>query len=211
MQRKVNVAIDGLAASGKSTVAKELARLTGLIYLDTGLMYRALALAVSQEPASDDFEAQVERQLSSLGLEVEPPARPGDDCRILIRGEEVTQKLHRPEVSRLVPKVAALTPVRQAMVRQQQQIASRKGMILVGRDIASVVMPDAELKVFLIADLDERARRRHREFIEKGSSIGLEAVRQDLAQRDQDDMERADSPLVCVPDARQLDTTAHTR
>jgi cytidylate kinase len=207
---KVNVAIDGLAASGKSTVARQLAERSGLIYLDTGLMYRALALQLSDAPPAEDFPAAVEEALASLALEIYPPQRPGDDCRMVVRGEDVTAKLHRPEVSRLVSKVAAISPVRRAMVAQQQEFAAAGGVIMVGRDIASVVLPQAELKIFLIADLDERARRRHLDFIEKGSSIPLERVREELAERDDIDTNRADSPLLCVEGARTLDTTGKT-
>jgi len=210
---QINVAIDGLAASGKSTVAHQLAERSGLVYLDTGLMYRALTLTfLSREsPPPEDFESAVEKVLADLHLEIQRPDRPGEDCRMVVRGQDVTDKLHRPEVSRLVSKVAALSPVRRTMVGWQQEFAAGGGVIMVGRDIASVVLPKAELKVFLVADLDERARRRHLDFIEKGSSIPLERVRQDLAERDAIDTNRADSPLKCVEGARTLDTTGKTR
>ena len=224
----INVAIDGLAASGKSTVARQLAQRSGLVYLDTGLMYRALTLSFLEgpppprggggggggnegpPPPPEDFETAVERTLVELGLEILPPERPGEDCRMLVRGQDVTDKLHRPEVSRLVSKVAAISPVRRTMVALQQAFAAGGGVIMVGRDIASVVLPDAQLKIFLVADLDERARRRHLDFIEKGSSIPVERVREDLAERDAIDTGRADSPLKCVEGARTLDTTGKT-
>jgi CMP/dCMP kinase len=216
----INVAIDGHSASGKSTIAIQLAQKTGLVYLDTGLMYRALAYEIVQlagpiyakgTQVSPEDEAQfhstVKDFVKGWTLDVKLPAKAGADCIMISQGVDISAFLHRPEVARMVSKVAAISEVRSLMVRRQQELAQTGGMILVGRDIASVVLPNAELKVFVTADLAVRAQRRHLEFVQKGSSIPLERVHEDLENRDLQDTTRADSPLICVPGAKVLDTT----
>lgn len=208
---KINVAIDGHSASGKSTIAEQLAQRTGLVYLDTGLMYRALAYEVIENAAAaDDLEGFLSDFLPRWELKVELPGPNSPDCKMLSSGKDITRFLHRPEVARMVSKVAAVSAVRTHLVHLQQELAKQGGMILVGRDIASVVLPQAELKVFVTASLEARAQRRHKDFMVKGSSISLEKVREDLAERDRIDTTREDSPLICVADAREVDTTNRT-
>lgn len=207
MKKQANVAIDGFAGSGKTTVAVQLARQLKLVYLDTGLMYRSVALLCQQRQLSPDRAVEL---LDGLDLRVEVVAEPHPTCRMVLDGVDVTERLHDPEVSRLVSQVASLSPVRRELVRRQQEFARRGGVVMVGRDIASVVMPEAELKIFLAADLHERARRRSLELQAKGKSVTLEEIERDLAERDRQDSTRDDSPLVCVEGARSLDTTGLT-
>lgn len=201
---RINIAIDGFAGSGKTTVAIELAQRLGVVYLDTGLMYRAVALQClrTQTPAE-----QATDLLPNLDLQIKVENRPHPVCRMILSGEDVTDLLHDPQVSRLVPPVATLSPVRRELVARQQAFARNGGVVMVGRDIASVVLPNAELKVFLDADLAERARRRYLEFQQQGKNLSQAEVEADLASRDKTDSERADSPLVCTEDARRLDST----
>ena len=205
--RKVNVAIDGLAASGKSTVAEHLAPLVGLVYLDTGLMYRAVALKLLRQtpPGAEPDLEQLKAALPTLDLKLEATDQ---GVRIRLDGQDVTPLLHTPEVAKLVARVAAISEVRRDLVRRQQEFARQGGVMMVGRDIATVVMPQAEVKIFLEASLDERAHRRQ---LEVGDRMSLEEVKRDLDERDRMDTERADSPLVCVPEAHRVDTTGMTR
>lgn len=207
MGHLVNVAIDGHAGSGKTTVAVELARKLGMVYLDTGLMYRAVALRSLRQGLDLEQSAVVERLVETLDLSIE--VKDGKP-RMILDGDDVTDKLHNPEVNRAVPVVAAKSPIRRELVARQQAFAERGGIIMVGRDIASVVLPEAEVKVFLEADLKERARRRQAELEAAGRSLSLEEVEAELASRDHQDSTRADSPLLCVEGARRLDTTGRT-
>ncbi|MBN9416728.1 MAG: (d)CMP kinase [Candidatus Eremiobacteraeota bacterium] len=210
MMKKANVAIDGFAGSGKTTVAVELARQLELVYLDTGLMYRAVALQCLREGLDAAQDALLVDLMSRFDLKMEVVARPHPTCRMVLQNEDVTDELHDPRVSALVPKVAACSAVRRDLVARQQDFARRGGVIMVGRDIASVVLPDAELKIFLAADLAERARRRALELTAKGKHLSQQEVEDELSSRDRQDSERADSPLICVEGARQLDTTGRT-
>lgn len=210
MKQLPNVAIDGFAGSGKTTVAVELAKQLHLVYLDTGLMYRAVALLCRRQGVDPADEARVSRLMQEVQLEVHVVAEPHPTCRMLLAGEDVTEQLHDPQVSLLVPKVASISLVRRELVARQQAFAVRGGVVMVGRDIASVVLPDAEVKIFLDADLAERARRRSLELQEKGKSVTSDEVQAELGARDRQDSEREDSPLVCVEGARRLDTTGMT-
>lgn len=202
-----NVAIDGSAGSGKSTVATALASQLGLVYLDTGLMYRGVALECLRKGVVASDAAAVTALLPELNLEVVVEGSPQPACRVLLDGEDVTDFLHDPRVTALVSQVAAISPVRRDLVRRQQLFATRGGVIMVGRDIASVVLPEAEVKVFLEADLDERARRRTLELNHDGRPAEVSQVQAQLDDRDRQDSERADSPLLCVADAVRVDTT----
>lgn len=210
MMKKANIAIDGFAGSGKTTVAVELARQLELVYLDTGLMYRAVALQCLREELDPSQDAVLAELLRRFDLKMEVVARPHPTCRMILGTEDVTDELHDPRVSALVSVVAACSAVRRDMVARQQAFARRGGVIMVGRDIASVVLPDAELKIFLAADLTERARRRALELAAKGKHLTQQEVEKELSLRDKMDSERADSPLLCVEGARQLDTTGRS-
>ena len=182
------VAIDGPAGAGKSTVARAAARRLGFTYLDSGAMYRCVGLAVLRtggEPAQVADAARIEL-----------------DERVRLDGEDVTEAIRAPEVSEAASRVAADPGVRGALVRKQRELISRGDWVAEGRDIGTVVAPDAEVKVFLTASPDERARRRAREL-----GTDLDAVRTDQALRDQRDRSREHSPLAPAPGAVELDTT----
>jgi cytidylate kinase len=207
MKQQPNVAIDGFAGSGKTTVAVELAQRLGLVYLDTGLMYRAVALKCRRLGVDPADLGAMEQLMKQLHLEVVVVASPHPTCRMLLDGEDVTEQLHDPSVGAMVAQVASVSLVRRELVARQQAFATRGGVVMVGRDIASVVLPDAEVKIFLVADLQERARRRCLELQERGKQVTPSGVEAELGERDRVDSERADSPLVCVAEARKLDTT----
>lgn len=203
-----NVAIDGFAGSGKTTVAVELARQLKLVYLDTGLMYRAVALQCLRSGVDPHDSQAMDELVNRLDLRVEVNSDQGHPtCQMILAGVDVTASLHDPQVTRLVPAVASVSKVRRELVARQQAFARRGGVVMVGRDIASVVLPDAPVKIFLVAELKERARRRCLELQQRGKAVTLEDVEADLAARDQQDSEREDSPLVCVDQARVLDST----
>lgn len=191
------IAIDGPAGSGKSTVAKALASRLGLEYLDTGAMYRAVTFAALRRGIDPSERDQVARMVSDLELVVGPD-------RVVVDGVDATIEIRGPEVSRAVSTVAANPDVRAEMVRRQRGwVAERNGGVLEGRDIGTVVFPDAELKIFLTADPEVRAQRRSKEV----TDLDYETVAADLARRDALDSGRALSPLAEAPDAFVVDTT----
>ena len=191
------IAIDGPAGSGKSTVARAVAERLGLEYLDTGAMYRAVAFAVLRaggDPADASFAASVAR---TIALEVEPG-------RVTVDGADATVEIRGPAVTRAVSAVAANPEVRVEMVARQRDWAARRGGgVLEGRDIGTVVFPDAELKVYLTAEPDERALRRAREAVD----LDYDAVAADLTRRDRIDSTRRADPLTAAEDAVRIDTT----
>jgi len=204
----VIVAIDGPAASGKSTVARALARRLSAHYLDTGAMYRAVALAALRRGIDPSDEASVARLARTVKIEfVHADASPVPTA-VLLDGTDVTADIRTPSVDDAVSAVARMPAVREAMVAQQRRIAaSAEAIVLEGRDIGTVVFPDAEVKVFLTASSEERARRRHAEMAERGHEVRKEEVRDGLARRDHADSSRAAAPLAPAPDATVIDTT----
>ncbi len=202
--REPVVASDGPAGSGKSTTARRVAERLGYLYLDTGAMYRALtwmALAAGIDPRD---EAAVSRLAETSPLDV----RKGDGGpRVFAGGEDVTAHLRRPDVSRQVSWVARVPAARRTLVALQRRIAARGGVVVEGRDIGTVVFPEAAVKVYLDASLEERAARRLRELERAGERISLEEITRELAQRDALDSDREDSPLRRAEGAHLLDTT----
>ena len=191
------IAIDGPAGSGKSTVAKALAARLGLEYLDTGAMYRSVTFAALRRGIDPAERDQVARMVADLELSVSPDA-------VVVDGVDATIEIRGPEVSRAVSIVAANPDVRSEMVRRQREwVAARDGGVLEGRDIGTVVFPDAELKVYLTADPEVRAQRRSKEV----ADLDYETVAADLARRDALDQGREVSPLTEAPDAFLVDTT----
>jgi len=201
--RTINIAIDGPAGAGKSTVARRVAERLGYVYIDTGAMYRAVALAaLRQGVESGDGDA-----VAALAEGLDIRLQPGESGqKVLLNGEDVTDDIRSRDVTLRVSQVAAVERVRRLLADKQRGLAARKGVVMDGRDIGSHVLPDAELKVFLTATVEERAERRFRESGER-QGVTLEQLRHEIAERDRMDRERAVSPLVCAPDAVVLDST----
>jgi len=198
--RRVVVAIDGPAGAGKSTIAQRLADRLGFTYIDTGAMYRAVALwALRQNVDSGDMH-----RLEQLALASEIELLP---ARIRLNGEDVTEAIRAPEVTNAASKVAIIPGVRRAMVAKQHAIGERASIVMEGRDIGTVVFPNADVKVFLDAELSERVRRRFQEVRAKGGQITEGELTEQMRERDRRDMSRADSPLSQAPDAVYLDST----
>jgi cytidylate kinase len=202
------VAIDGPASSGKSTVASALAARLGYLYLDTGVMYRAVTLAALRRGIPPQDETAVTALARQVRIEVTAPRL--DDGRaytVGLDGDDVTWAIRAPEVEAAVSIVSAYSGVRAEMVDQQRRIAQQTAVIMVGRDIGTVVLPDADLKIYLDATVEERARRRHAEMLARGESASYEAVLASLRKRDELDSTRAHSPLRAAPDAVTIDST----
>jgi len=205
------IAIDGPAASGKTTVAQRVAKHLGYLFFDTGVMYRAVTLAALRRGVSVEDESAVVALAESISVDVRPPSFPdGRLYDVIANGEDVTWAIRAEEVDRHVSRVSAYAGVRTAMTRQQRDVGLRGDVVMVGRDIGTVVLPEADLKLFLVASVDERALRRHRELTERGQSAELQAIRSAMAARDEYDSSRAVAPLKAAPDAVILDTTELT-
>ena len=205
------IAVDGSAASGKSTIGRRLAAALGYRFLDTGVMYRAVTAAALEhglDPHDGDALAALASALD-IGVSLPEPGS-GEPSRISVDGVDVTDHLRRPEVEENVSLVSRVPGVREALVRKQREFAGTFPIVMAGRDIGTVVLPDADLKVYLDASPEERARRRHSEFVGGGASVTEEMVLQDLRRRDQIDTERAVSPLRPADDAVIIDTDALT-
>jgi cytidylate kinase len=208
---KVIIAIDGPAGAGKSTVASRLASRLGIPYLDTGAMYRAVGLLALQdglEPPLDEIAAtRIAELMDRHRIEVEV----GDGgTKILVDGEDVGKEIRNPECSLMASAVSALTDVRKALIPLQRELGLKNGGVMEGRDIATVVFPDADLKVFLTASVDERARRRHEDLRQRDVETSLEEVREQQQQRDLQDTSRAESPLQVARGSVVVDTTGLT-
>jgi len=205
----VIIAIDGPAGAGKSTTARRVAERLGYPYLDTGAMYRALALALlRQDPTLDPERAR--EALARVQLRV---AWDNGRLRVFLDSEDVTEAIRTPEVSQAASRISAWPEVRARLLEEQRRIGRAweqqyGGVVLDGRDIGTVVFPEAEVKVFLVADPEERARRRQRELAERGQEVPLEQVLAEILQRDAQDQQRAVAPLRKADDAVELDTTS---
>ena len=201
--KQLVVAIDGPAGAGKSTVAKLAAKALGYTYIDTGAMYRAVAwkTLAQKQPVTDALILDVVKDID-VRLSYD-----GGVTHVFVDGREITGEIRTPEVSYIVSQVAALGPVREKMVDLQRKMATDGGVLMDGRDIATHVLPDADVKIFLTASIEERAQRRWKEMKEKGYDMSLEDLQRDIAARDKADSEREISPLVQADDATLLDTT----
>lgn len=200
------IAIDGPSASGKSTLGRMLARALGLLYIDTGSMYRAVALAVMESSvnASDDVAVGSLAARIDIDLAGDP-----DSLRVTLGGQDVSEQIRSEEITRLSSVISAIPEVRRAMVARQREMG-RRGAVLNGRDIGTVVFPDADVKFFLTAKPDERAQRRFAEEREVDPLVDLAETLADMIERDRRDSTRADSPLKIAPDALVIDSTART-
>lgn len=201
------IAIDGVVGAGKSSTARGVAAALAYRHLDTGAMYRAFALAAMRRSIEARDSEGVAQLLVQLDLTID--IRDGEQ-RVLLDGEDVSDEIRRPEVAREVGAFADVTPVRLALIERQRSLGSRGGVVADGRDAGSVVFPDADLKVRMTADLDERARRRYRELIEKGVSTSLEQVAADIRRRDREDEARDYGARHDPAETLELDTTELT-
>jgi CMP/dCMP kinase len=209
-RRAPRVAIDGPAGAGKSTVAKRLAERLGFLHVDTGALYRTVALAARRAGAAWDDEPAVagvaEALVSERRIRMERPPESGA-MRVILDGEDVSSHIRTPEMSAGASRVSAIGAVRRALLDLQRQAGAEGGVVLEGRDIGTVVFPDAEVKLFLTATPEERAQRRHEEMLEKGMKTTYEATLIDLYARDKADSERAVAPLRKAEDAVLVDST----
>ncbi len=199
-----SIAIDGPAGAGKSTIAKKVSANLGFIYLDTGAMYRTVALKAIRTGIDTKNQKELAVMMDKLDISI---SHENNLQKIFLDGEDVSEAIRTPQVSVGASNVAVFPEVRLKMVDLQRKIASGIDVVMDGRDIGSYVLPDAELKIFLTASVDERARRRYEELIKKGQPANLEAVRADMIFRDKNDSSRALAPLVKVADAIEIDST----
>ncbi len=210
--RKLTIAIDGPVGSGKSSVARRVAELLGYTYLDSGAMYRALAWKALERGVPLDDEKRLETLARETRIDLAPPpavdAAAGFKNRVSVDGRDVTAAIRSPEVSQAASRLATLPRVRAVLVAAQQRAGASGGVVTEGRDIGTVVFPNAELKIFLDASPEVRAERRWKEHEEKGDILTLERVAEEVRQRDRRDRERAVSPLVRAADAVLVDNTA---
>ncbi|EKF51792.1 (d)CMP kinase [Lactococcus garvieae] len=202
---KLQIAVDGPASSGKSTVAKIVAQNLGIIYLDTGAMYRAATLVALQNKTEDPQKIIDVIKKKPIFFK-----NTADGQLVFLGTEDITKIIRTNEVTNNVSKISALGAVREFLVAEQQRIADEGGIIMDGRDIGTVVLPHADLKIFLVASVDERAERRYKENLEKNIPTDLEELKVEIAERDRKDSTRAVSPLKQADDAILLDSTGKT-
>ena len=210
-EQKIIIAIDGPAGAGKSTVAARLADRLGLPYLDTGAMYRAVALIALRDGLTPDLDDQGALRVAELmaGSSIDFSADRGG-TKILVDGEDVSTEIRSPECSMMASAVSALGAVRNALVPLQRKLGMEHGGVMEGRDIGTVVFPDADLKIFLTASSEERARRRYQDLVRRDSETSLEEVQNDQNRRDRQDTSRAESPLQVARGSVVVDTTGMT-
>jgi cytidylate kinase len=201
------IAIDGPAASGKSTLGRRLADALGYLFFDTGVMYRAVTWVTLQRGVEVKDEAAVTKLAETVQIDVRPPSKnDGRACDVLADGVDITWETRSPEVEANVSPVSTYRGVRQALASQQRRIGLRGRVVMVGRDIGTVVLPEAELKIYLDASAEERARRRYKEILERGGKADYEKILSGVRMRDEIDSTRAFSPLRAAEDAIVLDS-----
>ena len=194
------IAIDGPAGSGKSTIAKLIAEDLGFVYLDTGAMYRLVTLKALNEGILGDFE-KIKKMLNNLNIDIK-------ENGFYLDNVDVSDEIRKPIVSENVSDIAAIREVREKMVDLQRKFSESKNVILDGRDIGTVVFPNANVKIFLVADAKERANRRYKELVKKGENIKIEEIYENILKRDEIDSTRKESPLKKAKDAIEVDTTS---
>ncbi|HEC2152839.1 (d)CMP kinase [Staphylococcus delphini] len=200
--KAINIALDGPAAAGKSTIAKRVAAQLGMIYVDTGAMYRAITYYyLNNKERFTDFTSLIAEIDLRLGYDAEKGQR------VFLNDNDVTDFLRENDVTQNVSYVSSIKEVRQFLVQAQQKLAAEKGIVMDGRDIGTTVLPDAEVKVYMIASVEERAERRYKDNLERGIESSIEQLKKDIAERDAYDMNREISPLRKAEDAIEIDTT----
>ena len=205
--KKIAIAIDGPAGAGKSSISKVVANELGYLYIDTGAMYRGVTWAVLDSNVDVNNQKDVEALLPSLDLTLEPTA---SACKVFVKGQDVTNLIRQQQINENVSTIASYKGVRKYLVERQQAMAAVGGVILDGRDIGSVVLPDAELKIYLTASVDARAKRRWLEVQGTSNEQPLEDIKKNVESRDEMDKKRDESPLVCVEDAIIVDSSNMT-
>ena len=205
--KKIAIAIDGPAGAGKSSISKVVANELGYLYIDTGAMYRGVTWAVLDSNVDVNNQKDVEALLPSLDLTLEPTA---SACKVFVKGQDVTDLIRQQQINENVSTIASYKGVREYLVERQQAMAAVGGVILDGRDIGSVVLPDAELKIYLTASVDARAKRRWLEVQGTSNEQPLEDIKKNVESRDEMDKNRDESPLVCVEDAIVVDSSNMT-
>jgi cytidylate kinase len=206
-KKSFTITLDGPAASGKSTLGERLAESLGFMYLDTGVMYRAVTLAVLKKNVDVNDEGLVTKVAEEMDLDIHPATI--DDGRsndVILEQEDVTWEIRLPDIEAHVSQVSAYKGVRVAMTKKQREIGNRGGIVMVGRDIGTVVLPDAEIKLYLDASVEERAKRRYLELINRGKQAYYESVLDDLKRRDKIDSSRVIAPLRPADDAIMIDS-----
>jgi len=202
--KKLVIAIDGPAASGKSTTSKLIARRLGYLYVDTGAMYRAMTLKVLEQKIDlDDQTAigQLARQTKISLVHI------NNELRVLLDGRDVTRAIRSQQVTKSVSAISMIDSVREVMVREQRRMGTEGGIVLEGRDIGTVVFPKADLKVYMVADVEKRASRRQKDLEKQGVEVSLEDLKQEIIERDRKDSKRNISPLRKADDAIVIDTS----
>ena len=205
--KKIAIAIDGPAGAGKSSISKVVANELGYLYIDTGAMYRGVTWAVLDSHVDVNNQKEVEALLPSLDLTLEPTA---NACKVFVKGQDVTDLIRQQQINENVSTIASYKGVREYLVERQQAMAAVGGVILDGRDIGSVVLPNAELKIYLTASVDARAKRRWLEVQGTSNEQPLEDIKKNVESRDEMDKNRDESPLVCVEDAIVVDSSNMT-
>ncbi|WP_226034669.1 (d)CMP kinase [Aquibacillus saliphilus] len=205
VSKQLAIAIDGPAAAGKSTVAKQVAKQLSYIYIDTGAMYRALTYKAISTSINLENEDEINKLLNDTSIDLQ---QSNEGQKVYLDDEEVSRQIRSQVVTNSVSIVAKHPLIRQEMVRRQQVLAEKRAVVMDGRDIGTHVIPDAEVKIFLIASVKERADRRHKENLEKGFESNLEQLKKEIENRDKLDSEREVAPLIKAEDAVEIDTTS---
>jgi cytidylate kinase len=203
-RKRMTIAIDGPSGSGKSTAAKFLAKRLGYTYIDTGAMYRSVALRAKEKGISPEDQLALRRLASSLHITF---ITDGEKIQVLCDGEDVSEAIRTPEITLLASTISKQKELREILVQRQRELGKNGGVILEGRDIGTVVFPDADVKFYLDAAGEERVRRRYQEMVQKGMNADLPTIREELIQRDHHDMHRDHSPLKKAKDAVFIDST----
>ncbi len=211
--KQLTIAIDGFSSTGKSTLAKQLAKEYGYVYVDTGAMYRAVTLFAMQNGFVSSTHLAIDSLVGAIDqIELHFQYNPSlGFAEMFLNGVSVEQEIRSMAVSNLVSKIAEISAVRSLLVKQQQAMGLNKGIVMDGRDIGTVVFPDADLKLFMTASAETRAQRRYDELLAKGDSVTFEAILQNVQERDYIDTHREDSPLVIAEDAIEIDNSYLTR